>query len=73
METSPFDLTPEQQGLLVSLARETGKPISALIAEALDELQEHVHGSRDHAEEDEHGEPPAPVPPRLRRPSLSGK
>ena len=43
METNPFDLTPEQKGLLVSLARETGKPIPTLIAEALDELQEHVH------------------------------
>ena len=43
METNPFDLTPEQKGLLVTLAQETGKPIPALIAEALDELQEHVH------------------------------
>ena len=43
METSPFDLTPEQKGLLVTLARETGKPIPALLAEALEGLQEHVH------------------------------
>jgi hypothetical protein len=43
METTPFDLTPEQKGLLVTLARETGKPIPALLAEALEELQEHVH------------------------------
>src|SRR5215471_10714129 len=42
METSPFDLTTEQRGLLVTLARETGKPIPALLAEALDELQAHV-------------------------------
>src|SRR5215831_7457038 len=42
METNPFDLTPEQQGLLVTLAQETGKPIPALLAEALDELQEYV-------------------------------
>ena len=51
METNPFDLTPEQKGLLVTLAQETGKPIPALIAEALDELQEHVHlqhGKRAH-------------------------
>jgi hypothetical protein len=48
METNPFDLTPEQKGLLVALADETGKPIPALIAEALDELQGHVraHGTR---------------------------
>src|SRR5205823_4030142 len=32
-----------QKGLLASLARETGRPIPALIAEALDELQERVH------------------------------
>jgi len=41
METTPFDLTPEQKGLLESLARETGKPIPALIAKALEDLQEH--------------------------------
>ncbi len=35
METTPFKLTPEQQGLLQSLSQETGKPISALIEEAL--------------------------------------
>ena len=46
METNPFDLTPEQKGLLVMLAQETGKPIPALIAEALDELQEHVHATQ---------------------------
>jgi hypothetical protein len=43
METNLFDLTPEQKGLLVALAQKTGKPIPALIAEALGELQEHVH------------------------------
>src|SRR6266849_5754051 len=43
METNPFDLTPEQKGVLVSLAQETGKPIPALLAEALEELEEHVH------------------------------
>jgi hypothetical protein len=53
METNPFDLTPEQKGLLVTLAQETGKPIPALIAEALDELQEHVHP---------HGERAPPTP-----------
>src|SRR5215472_14053167 len=42
METNPFDLTPEQKGLLVTLAHETGKPIPTLLAEALDALQEHV-------------------------------
>ncbi len=47
METTPFQLTPEQQGLLQFLSRETGKPISTLIEEALEGLCEHarpVHG-----------------------------
>jgi hypothetical protein len=48
METNPFDLTPEQKGLLVALAKETGKPIHVLIAEALDELREHVHAGQIH-------------------------
>ena len=43
METTSFDLTPEQKGLLVALAQETGKSIPTLIAEALEELEEHVH------------------------------
>jgi len=38
METRPFALPPEQKGLFVALARETGKPIPALIAEALEGL-----------------------------------
>ncbi len=42
METTPFDLTPEQKGLLQSLSQETGKPISALIAEALKGLERQV-------------------------------
>ena len=47
MEPTPFELTPEQQGMLAALSRETGKPIPALIAEALEELQEHVHRGHD--------------------------
>jgi hypothetical protein len=47
MEQTPFELTPEQKGLLATLSRETGKPIPALITEALEELQEHVHRDRD--------------------------
>jgi hypothetical protein len=46
METTPFELTPEQKGLLESLAHETGKAIPALLAEALDELQEHVRSGQ---------------------------
>ena len=43
MEATPFDLTPAQKDLLASLSRETGKPVPALIAEALAGLQKHVH------------------------------
>jgi hypothetical protein len=67
METNPIDLTPEQKGLLVALADETGKTIPVLIAEALEGLQEHVHP--DHAQ-DEHLEAPADAaaPPAARPP-----
>jgi hypothetical protein len=44
METIPFELTPEQKGLLASLSRETGKPIPTLLDEALEELQRREHG-----------------------------
>jgi hypothetical protein len=51
MERTPFELTPEQQGMLASLSRETGKPIPALIAKTLEELQEHERLKREHNEE----------------------
>ena len=41
MEQTSFELTPEQKGLLATLSRETGKPIPALLEEALEVLQEH--------------------------------
>ncbi len=63
METTPFDLTPEQKGLLHSLSQETGKPVSALIAEALKGLQRQV---RPDSINEENGsgvdEDPAPSP-----------
>jgi len=46
METNSFELTPDQKSLLVALAQETGTLIPALIAEALDAFQEHVHTTR---------------------------
>jgi hypothetical protein len=49
MDTAPFELTPEQKGMLASLSRQTGRSIPALIAEALEELQEHVHSQQDNA------------------------
>jgi hypothetical protein len=66
MEQTPFELTPEQKGMLASLSRETGKPIPALIAKALEALQEHEpHDSNAAA----NGEPavPLPKPPRKKR------
>ena len=42
METTPFELTPAQQGLLQSLSQETGKPIPILIDEALEGLERQI-------------------------------
>ena len=53
MEPTPFGLTPEQKGLLESLARETGKAIPSLLDEALEGLQEHVRNRR--VKGDSHG------------------
>ena len=52
MEQTPFELTPEQKGMLATLSRATGKPIPALLAEALAVLQEREHVSHE-----------APAPP----------
>jgi hypothetical protein len=46
MTSTPFELTPEQKGLLATLSRETGKSIPALLAEALDALQEHARSGQ---------------------------
>ena len=46
MDMTPFDLTPEQKGMLAALSRETGRPIPVLIAQALATLQEHTHRDR---------------------------
>jgi predicted DNA-binding protein len=64
METSPFELTPEQKGMLASLSRETGKPMATLlaaIAAALEELQEREQAAQAQDEANGHEtEPPAP-------------
>ena len=62
MEQTPFELTPAQKGLLATLSRETGKPIPALLAEALDGLQEHIraHGAQ--------APSPTPSPAPTRKP-----
>jgi hypothetical protein len=42
MDAHAFDLTPEQKDVLIALAKETGKSIPALLAEALKRLQDQV-------------------------------
>ena len=54
MEQTPFELTTEQKGILATLSRETGKPISALLAEALEVLQEHERPRHAHGETNGH-------------------
>ena len=60
MEQTSFELTPEQKGLLATLSRETGKPIPALLAEALEVLQEHEHPG--HAKDETNGNREAIAP-----------
>ena len=40
MEPRPFELTPAQKGMLASLCRETGQPLSTLLAAIADALEE---------------------------------
>ena len=61
MEPTPFDLTPEQKGMLSSLSRETGRPIPALIAKALEVLQEREHV--DHVNSETNGHETVPSSP----------
>ena len=69
MEPTPFELTPAQKGVLESLSRETGKPVSALIAEALKELQEHVrHEDANGKANGSNEEEPAVPPQESRKP-----
>jgi hypothetical protein len=70
MESTPFELTPEQKGMLASLSRETGKPIPALIAKALEALQErehvdHVNGETNGTEQTQGVSPPPPKPKHI--------
>ena len=60
MEQTVLEFTPEQKGLLATLSRETGKPIPALLAEALDVLQEHER--LDHAKDETNGNRAATAP-----------
>jgi hypothetical protein len=64
MEQTPFELTPKQKGILAALSRETGKPIPALLDEALETLQEHAHSGHDHGTGDSHEPPPSVASPQ---------
>jgi hypothetical protein len=68
MEPTPFELTPEQKGFLESLSRETGKPVPALIAKALDGLQEHVPPHPVNGEPTDGESASAAHPPQTRKP-----
>jgi len=69
METTPFDLTPAQKGMLASLSRETGKPVAALLAEALEALQAQAHMGREHGTANgQETATPTAVPPDARPP-----
>jgi hypothetical protein len=43
LEQTSFELTPPQKGILAALSRATGKPVPALLDEALDVLQSREH------------------------------
>jgi hypothetical protein len=64
MEPTPCELTPAQKGILATLSGETGQPIPALLAEALEVLQEHerLNHQRDDA--------PSTSPPATRSPAV---
>lgn len=69
MEPTPFDLTPEQKGILATLSHATGKPIPALLAEALAVLQAHERASHASGPDDNHETAPrAPLPPEVSKP-----
>ena len=40
MEPTTFELTPEQKGILATLSHATGKPVPALLDEALEGLRQ---------------------------------
>ena len=66
---TPFELTPEQKGMLAALSRETGRSIPTLIAQALAALQEHVQRDREIGATNGHETvAPAAVPHEVRTP-----
>jgi hypothetical protein len=68
MDTTPFELTPEQKGMLASLSRKTGKPISVLLAKALEALQERERSVPAHDQANGHETEVAPSPQKTCQP-----
>ena len=64
MEQTPFELTLKQKGILAALSCETGKPIPALLDEALETLQEHERSGHDHGTGESHEPPPSVASPQ---------
>lgn len=62
METRhDIKLTPEQKGVLASLARETGESAASIMDKVLDELQERLRAARMHGRGNEDTEPAPPA------------
>ena len=71
MEQTPFELTPEQKGMLASLMNESGKPLPTLLAAieaALEELQEHKRLEHDGTSNGHETTAPAPEAPATPQP-----
>ena len=62
METSRIELTPEQKGVLAALSQETGEPVSALIDQALEALQERLRVRRENGTQEGDRKEKAPKP-----------
>ena len=63
----PIEFTPAQKGFLESLSRETGKPVSALIDQALEGLRDDVRHEQTNGDANgSDAEHPAP-PPQARK------
>jgi DNA-binding MarR family transcriptional regulator len=60
MEQTSFELTPKQKSILATLSRATGKPVPALLDEALEGLQEHERSR--HAKDETNGNREAIAP-----------
>jgi hypothetical protein len=68
MDTTPFELTPEQKGMLTSLSRKTGKPVPVLLSKALEALQERERSDPAHDEANGHETAEVSVPPEPGQP-----